>query len=252
MTDKQLEANGVSKREFDLIKKLMKLNPEIFIEKGHFKTTNESPYSYTVDLSKYSDVKLPQELKEVLYRPQKLRTLKERYWAIASALDNKERAEDAHKYKKRWHPRKLSKEEEEYQLTDRVLATIDQLVQRTNEAEDKLLDTIDPKVAEAELMQVIEEELRNPTPSFTDGFSHHAHLIAKQVRDSGFCTKSQLEYLVLYNQMVEYDSRCVFSGDQLARTKIFKDRQQDMTREEKTHDDDMDLYGPLFEPAQLE
>lgn len=39
VTDQQLEEAGVSKREFDLIKKLMKLDPEIFIEKAIFKTS---------------------------------------------------------------------------------------------------------------------------------------------------------------------------------------------------------------------
>ena len=52
MTDKDLERCGVSKREFDLIKKLMKLDNQIFAVK-EFKLS--SPYTYTVDLSKYEN-----------------------------------------------------------------------------------------------------------------------------------------------------------------------------------------------------
>jgi hypothetical protein len=52
VTDKDLERCGVSKREFDLIKKLMKLDNQIFAVKEF---TNSSPYTYTVDLSKYEN-----------------------------------------------------------------------------------------------------------------------------------------------------------------------------------------------------
>jgi len=53
VTDKDLEQCGVSKREFSLIQKLVKFDSEIFKEKGHFKTNSLSPYTFTVDLSKY-------------------------------------------------------------------------------------------------------------------------------------------------------------------------------------------------------
>jgi hypothetical protein len=52
VTDRDLERCGVSKREFDLIKKLMKLDNQIFAVKEF---TNSSPYTYTVDLSKYEN-----------------------------------------------------------------------------------------------------------------------------------------------------------------------------------------------------
>ena len=53
MTDSHLEEVGVSKREFETIKKLLKFDPEIFIEKNHYIVNSLSPYTYTVDLSKY-------------------------------------------------------------------------------------------------------------------------------------------------------------------------------------------------------
>lgn len=52
VTDKDLERCGVSKREFDLIKKMMKLDNKIFAIQEY---KDASPYTYTVDLSKYED-----------------------------------------------------------------------------------------------------------------------------------------------------------------------------------------------------
>jgi hypothetical protein len=63
---KDLERCGVTRREFDIIKKLLKLDPEIFaVRLG----PESSPCTYTVDLSKYQDTKIPQDCKEVLFRP---------------------------------------------------------------------------------------------------------------------------------------------------------------------------------------
>ena len=65
LTMKDLEKAGVTKREYDLIKKLMNLDPEIFEIKEF--NTNISPYTYTVNISKYSSI--PQDCKEILFRP---------------------------------------------------------------------------------------------------------------------------------------------------------------------------------------
>jgi len=37
----------------------MNLDAEIFVDKGHFFTKTVSPFTYTVDLSKYADKKIP-------------------------------------------------------------------------------------------------------------------------------------------------------------------------------------------------
>lgn len=81
ITDKDLDRAGVTKREFNLIKKMMKIDPTIFTAKEH---KESSPFTYTVDLSKYDNTKIPQDCKEILFRPQKMRKLYERYWQIAS------------------------------------------------------------------------------------------------------------------------------------------------------------------------
>jgi len=63
---------GVNKKEFDLIKKLIKLDPEIFAARELF-NVSESPFMYTVDLSKYQGSQVKKELKDVIYRPKKMR-----------------------------------------------------------------------------------------------------------------------------------------------------------------------------------
>ena len=77
LTKKDLESSGVSQREYDIIKKLLELDPDIFAVRIGL---DYSAYTYTVDLSKYENKKIPQDCKEMLYRPQKMRRLYERYW----------------------------------------------------------------------------------------------------------------------------------------------------------------------------
>jgi hypothetical protein len=77
VTDANLEDAGVSKREFENMKMLIALDQEIFkpSEYGSF-----SYYSQFVDISKYQDKKLSKEVKDILYRPPKLKNLYEKYW----------------------------------------------------------------------------------------------------------------------------------------------------------------------------
>ena len=42
---------------------------------------------------------------------------------------------------------------------------------------------------------------------FEDGFTHHANLIKAQVQEKGFATKSQLEYLILFNKNREWQDQ---------------------------------------------
>jgi len=74
VTEEDAEAAGVSKREFGLIKKLMKLDPNIFAAK---EAGDSSPYTYSVDLSKYDNSLITQDCREILFRPQKMRYLYE-------------------------------------------------------------------------------------------------------------------------------------------------------------------------------
>lgn len=130
VTDKDLERCGVSKREFELIKKLMKLDNQIFAVK-EFKLS--SPYTYIVDLSKYDSKKIPQDCKEVLFRPKKMRTLYERYWAIASEFDKKDADEKLAHNRLRWNSyRHLKKGDDEFLLMDKIVEIIDRVVEENN------------------------------------------------------------------------------------------------------------------------
>jgi hypothetical protein len=60
-----------------LIKKFLKIDPEIFAYKEF---TDSSPHTYSIDLSKYENIYISRELKDVIYRPKKMRLLYERYW----------------------------------------------------------------------------------------------------------------------------------------------------------------------------
>lgn len=68
ITPKDLEQAGVSKREFQVIKKLMKMDKDIFVHRTYM-THSESPFLFNVDLSKYESIDVPHDCKEIIYRP---------------------------------------------------------------------------------------------------------------------------------------------------------------------------------------
>lgn len=84
ITDQDLKENGITKREFELIQRFLDIDPEIFAAKEFVES---SPFTYGVDLAKYDSSKMKQDLKNVLYRPKKMRLLYEKYWQLASAED---------------------------------------------------------------------------------------------------------------------------------------------------------------------
>lgn len=59
LTPKDLAKAGVTQREYDAMKKLMIMDPEIFIDKHFVITHGPTPFIYTVDLSKYENEKIP-------------------------------------------------------------------------------------------------------------------------------------------------------------------------------------------------
>jgi hypothetical protein len=87
VTKKDLERAGVSQRDYELMKKLTDLDPEMFIERYEVMVKSPTPFMYAVDISKYEGKKIAQELKETLFRPKKMKALYEKYWLIASELD---------------------------------------------------------------------------------------------------------------------------------------------------------------------
>lgn len=83
VTERDLEEAHISRREYDQIKMLLKIDPEIFVPSEH---TSLSPHANIVDLSKYQsgDKKLSKDAKDILYRPHKVKVLYEKYWQLAN------------------------------------------------------------------------------------------------------------------------------------------------------------------------
>ena len=148
VTDKDLERCGVSKREFDLIKKLMKLDNQIFAVKEY---KDSSPYTFLVDLSKYENQKIPQDCKEIMFRPAKMRTLYERYWAIASDQDKKNAKDHLDFYSLRWNSQRyMAKSDDEFILMDKIVEIADKVANEQAKGmnvskgyEEEMLETIE-------------------------------------------------------------------------------------------------------------
>lgn len=110
-----------------------------------------------------------------------MRLLYERYWSIAGEFDKAEKDLTTENFKKRWHPRKLGKLDEEYQLADRVVEIIDQFLKDTAE-KIKAGQVETPEEDEAMKKEILEEfkhDARNPLPRYSDGFQHQANLILR-------------------------------------------------------------------------
>ena len=90
VTMEVLEKCGVSNRQFEQIKMLMQVDKDIFNEKiktheTHYTSTNL--FDNFVDFTKLPHAsQLPKEAKNLLYRPDKMKTLSEAYKSICRQL----------------------------------------------------------------------------------------------------------------------------------------------------------------------
>lgn len=105
-----------------MIRKLLDLDNDIFAYRDH---REDSAFYYAVDLSKYDQTKIPKDCKEMMYRPNKMRKLYERYWQVASHLDKRDKKTLESLNEKRYHSRKLAKTEAQYELMDRMVEIVD-------------------------------------------------------------------------------------------------------------------------------
>ena len=69
-----------------------------------------------------------------------MRNLHEKYWKIASAQDVKERDERADNERKRWHPKKIGKTDEEIKL---ALKREDSILQSENAELSRQIEAIE-------------------------------------------------------------------------------------------------------------
>jgi hypothetical protein len=115
VTERNLEDAGVSKREFEHIKMLLAVDEGIFkpSEWGSF-----SNYSQFVDVTKYQDKKLSKDVKEILYRPPKLKNLYQKYWQLAKVCEGLEKTENDEEILKDYRPRFPRKSAEEVNLIE--------------------------------------------------------------------------------------------------------------------------------------
>lgn len=121
VTQGDLKAANVSANDFKQIKLLYRLDEHIF-EANDFGTITSN--SYIVDLTKYEPAKLTKEIKDLLYRPQKVKLLTEKYWQLAKEVRGRERENTDAKYYKNNHPRYPKKSTEEIQLLDKIFARL--------------------------------------------------------------------------------------------------------------------------------
>lgn len=152
---------------------LMNMDPDIFIEKYQVWLRSPTHYVYSVDLSKYEKEKIPQKCKEILYRPNKFRRLKEKYWTIASELDKHEKETDKVEQRYRWSKRRMHKDEDEYQLMDRIVAVLDQMAEDFNANKQKVDFHVNNVISQyddfdEDLAEELEDKIRNPEEMMTN------------------------------------------------------------------------------------
>ena len=126
VSDRDLEDAGVSRREFEHIKMLLAVDQEIFKpnEFGSF-----SNYSQFVDVSKYDNMKISKDVKEILYRPPKLKNLYLKYWQLAKVCEGLERTENDAEMLKDYRPRFPRKSAEEINLIEDLFASLDRMIE---------------------------------------------------------------------------------------------------------------------------
>ena len=126
VTERDLEDAGVSKREFEHIKLLLAVDQELFkpSEYGSF-----SNYSQFVDVTKYENMKLSKDVKEILYRPPKLKNLYLKYWQLAKVCEGLERTENDAEILKDHRPRFPRKSADEVNLIEDLFAALDRMIE---------------------------------------------------------------------------------------------------------------------------
>ena len=148
VTERHLEDAGVSKREFEHIKMLLAVDEEIFkpSEWGTF-----SNYSQFVDVTKYQDKKVSKDVKEILYRPPKLKNLYQKYWQLAKVSEGLEKKENDEEILKDYRPRFPRKSAEEVNLIEDLFTNLERMI------EEDRRNYKPTEAASTQLMQELDE-----------------------------------------------------------------------------------------------
>lgn len=126
----------VSSIELKEIKRLIKFDKDIFARESEIHPVNDlledNPYSFFVNFDRLP-AKIPENIKQLLYRPERMARLNKAYHRLAVLLKNdwlrkvQERAEVRKNRNRRidWHDRQPAKTAEEFDLIDAVVKTLD-------------------------------------------------------------------------------------------------------------------------------
>jgi len=116
-----------------MIKKLLKLDKDMFLLKEGF--LPNSPFLNILDIAKYHNMDIPQDCKEMMFRPQKMRRLYERYWQLVSPLEKQRADDEVFNRGYRWShytQKAMPKGEDEFKLMDEVMSILDKFFDDTH------------------------------------------------------------------------------------------------------------------------
>jgi hypothetical protein len=82
-----------------------------------------------IDLTKYADKKIPKDVKEILYRPPKVKNLYDKYWQLAKVCENLEKTEFDREILKDHKPRFPRKSADEIKLIDQIMSRLEALIE---------------------------------------------------------------------------------------------------------------------------
>jgi len=150
----------VSQIEYQQIQLLLKFDKDMFARESKMHPHNflqeDNPYTFFVDFSRLPAV-IPQKVKQLLYRPERMARLAQAYQRLAAGLKNdwqrrvNEKFEwERNKHKRLdWHDRQTPKSKEELALIDSLVRQIDanlhiQTEEGMREIDDRLSDVNAP------------------------------------------------------------------------------------------------------------
>jgi len=113
------------------MKLLLNIDQDLFKRED----SDYSSHGWLIDLSKYSSLTLSKEVKDILYRPPKVRSLCEKYWELNRQVTNRLSFEQQQLQKggrnNKGYIKKLpQKNKEEKQLIDKILDTLQSIIDK--------------------------------------------------------------------------------------------------------------------------
>lgn len=164
VSEQVLKKSGVSKKDYDQIKMLMKLDKEIFMQEAKIHPDKnylqENDFDHFVDFSRLPE-KINKNAKMILYRPNLMAKLKKSFDAIVKAAENEEmiRIQEAEEWKAKKHhalrfqQRITPKPESELKIIQDLLTFMDEFFDN----EDK-----QRKLAKQERREIVKNRKTSP------------------------------------------------------------------------------------------